>query len=65
MISMRTAIASVGFSLIATMALAADKISAQDFATMAASSDMFEIRSSELALQKSQTEAVGERRSRK
>jgi putative membrane protein len=35
-------------------------MSAQDFATMAASSDMLEIRSSELALQKSQTAAVKE-----
>jgi putative membrane protein len=60
MISMKAAIVSVGFSLLASMAFAADKISAQDFAATAASSDMFEIRSSELALQKSQTSAVKE-----
>ena len=58
---MKTAIAAVVVSLIGSIAFAQTaKMSAQDFATMAASSDMLEIRSSELALQKSQTAAVKE-----
>jgi len=56
---LRTAVAIAGMSLIGSIAWAQTaKMSAQDFTTMAASSDMFEIRSSELALQKSQKPAV-------
>jgi len=52
---MRTA-TTIAFALVATMAVAQDRMSPQDFATMAASSDMFEIESSQLALQKSQSD---------
>jgi putative membrane protein len=56
---MKTAVAAITVSLVGSIAFAQTaKMSAQDFATMAASSDMLEIRSSELALQKSQTAAV-------
>lgn len=58
---LKAVIATAGVSLIASIAWSqTTKTSAQDFATMAASSDMFEIRSSELALQKSQTPTVKE-----
>lgn len=58
---MKTAIAAVGLSLIGSLALAQSAtMSAQDFATTAASSDMLEIRTSELALTKAQTAAVKE-----
>lgn len=62
--------ATVAFSLLTPMALAQDadtqmteqmaNLSAQEFVTMAASSDMFEIQSSQLALEKAQSDDVKE-----
>jgi putative membrane protein len=57
----RTAIAAAAVGLMGSIALAQTaKMSPQEFATMAVSSDILEIRSSELAMQKSQTAAVQE-----
>lgn len=58
---MRAVAGAAGASLIVSIALAQSAtMSAQDFAATAASSDMFEIRSSELALQNAETAAVKE-----
>ncbi|WP_287292583.1 DUF4142 domain-containing protein [Mesorhizobium sp.] len=57
----RTAIAAAAVGLMSSIALAQTAtMSPQEFATMAASSDLLDIRSSELAMQKSQTAAVQE-----
>lgn len=58
---LRLAAAAATFGALASIAWAQTKtMTAQDFAAMAASSDMLEIQSSELALQKSQNAAVKE-----
>jgi putative membrane protein len=57
----KTSIATAAIGLIASIAWAqTTKMSAQDFATMAASSDLFEIQSSEMALQKAESAEVKE-----
>ncbi|MBZ9936976.1 DUF4142 domain-containing protein [Mesorhizobium sp. BR1-1-16] len=58
---MRSAIAAASVSLMASLAWAqSGTMSAQDFATTAASSDMLEIQTSNVALQKSSSAAVKE-----
>lgn len=59
--SLRLIAAVAGIGMLGSMAWAqTQKMTAQDFAATAASSDMFEIQSSEVALQKSQDASVKE-----